>query len=95
MIHNMLEQGDVRRSQAANSQGVFTLWALKLIKRGPEYGHLTKAFSGVSDAIDEALVTLEYVGYIALPAVCQQTTSHQMQSRTSKIAEFLNTWHYC
>ena len=42
--------------------------AVKLIKRGPEYGHLTRHFSGVSDAIDEALVTLEHGGYIALPA---------------------------
>ena len=42
--------------------------AVKLIKRGPEYGHLTRFFSGVSDAIDEALVTLERGGYIALPA---------------------------
>ena len=42
--------------------------AVKLIKRGPEYSHLTRHFSGVSDAIDEALVTLEHGGYIALPA---------------------------
>ena len=42
--------------------------AVKLIKRGPEYGHLTRHFSGVSDAIDDALVTLEHGGYIALPA---------------------------
>ena len=42
--------------------------AVKLIKRGPEYGHLTRNLSGVSDAIDEALVTLERGGYIALPA---------------------------
>ena len=34
--------------------------AVKLIKRGPEYGHLTRHFSGVSDAIDEALVALEH-----------------------------------
>ena len=40
--------------------------SVKLIKRGPEYGHLTRHFSGVSDAIDEALVTLEHGGYIAL-----------------------------
>ena len=42
--------------------------AVKLIKRGPEYGHLTRDFSGVSDAIDEALVALEHSGYIAPPA---------------------------
>ena len=27
--------------------------AVKLIKRGPEYGHLTRDFSGVSGVIDE------------------------------------------
>ena len=42
--------------------------AVKLIKRGPDYGNLTRHFSGVSDAIDEALVTLENGGYISLPA---------------------------
>ena len=42
--------------------------AVKLIKRGPEYGHLTRYFTGVSDAIDEALVALEHGSYIALPA---------------------------
>ena len=41
---------------------------VKLIKRGPEYGHLTRNFSGASDAIDEALVALEHGSYIALPA---------------------------
>ena len=39
--------------------------AVKLIKRGPEYSNLTRHFSGVSDAIDEALVTLENGGYIS------------------------------
>ena len=38
--------------------------AVKLIKRGPEYGLLTRDFSDVSDAIDEALVALEHGGYI-------------------------------
>ena len=42
--------------------------AVKLIKRGPEYSILKNRFSGVSDAIDEALVALEQGGYIALPA---------------------------
>ena len=42
--------------------------AVKLIKRGPEYGNLRRHFSGVSDAITEILVTLEHGGYIALPA---------------------------
>ena len=42
--------------------------AVKLIKRGPEYSILKNKFSGVSDAIDEALVALEHSGYIALPA---------------------------
>ena len=42
--------------------------AVKLIKRGLEYSNLTRHFSGVSDAIDEALVTLENGGYISLPA---------------------------
>ena len=42
--------------------------AVKLIKRGPEYSILKNRFSGVSDAIDEALVALEHGGYIALPA---------------------------
>ena len=42
--------------------------AVKLIKRGPEYSILKNRFFGVSDAIDEALVTLEQGGYIALPA---------------------------
>ena len=42
--------------------------AVKLIKRGPEYSILKNRFSGVSDAIDEALVALEHSGYIALPA---------------------------
>ena len=32
--------------------------AVKLIKRGPEYSILKNRFSGVSDAIDEALVTI-------------------------------------
>ena len=39
-----------------------------LIKRGPEYSALKNRFSGVADAIDEALVALEHGGYIALPA---------------------------
>ena len=42
--------------------------ALKLIKRGQEYSILKSRFSGVSDAIDEALVALEHGGDIALPA---------------------------
>ena len=42
--------------------------AVKLIKREPEYSILKNRFSGVSDAIDEALVALERGGYIALPA---------------------------
>ena len=42
--------------------------AVKLIKRGLEYSNLTRHFLGVSDAIDEALVTLENGGYISLPA---------------------------
>ena len=41
---------------------------VKLIKRGPKYSRLTRHFSGVSGAIDEALVTLENGGYITLPA---------------------------
>ena len=41
--------------------------AVKLIKRGPEYSILKNRFSGVSDAIDEALVALEHGGYITLP----------------------------
>ena len=49
--------------------------AVKLIKRGPEYGHLTRDFSGVSDAIDEALVTLEHGGYIALAVVSEPEPS--------------------
>ena len=40
---------------------------MKLIKRGTEYASMTQHFSGVSDAIDEALVNLETDGYIALP----------------------------
>ena len=42
---------------------------VKLIKRGPEYSTLVicTRFSGVSGAIDEALVALEHGGYIALP----------------------------
>ena len=39
--------------------------AVKLIKRGPEYSILKNRFSGVSDAIVEALVALEHGGYIA------------------------------
>ena len=42
--------------------------AVKLIKRGTEYDILKNRCSGVSDAIDEALVALEHSGYIALPA---------------------------
>ena len=42
--------------------------AVKLIKRGPEYGILKNRFSGVTGTIDEALVALEHGGYIALPA---------------------------
>ena len=42
--------------------------AVKLIKRGLEYSLLKNRFSGVSDAIDEALVALEHGGYIALSA---------------------------
>ena len=41
---------------------------MKLIKRGPEYSKLKRQISGVSDAIDKALVILEQGGYIALPA---------------------------
>ena len=42
--------------------------AVKLIKRGPKYDILKNRCSGVSGAIDEALVALERNGYIALPA---------------------------
>ena len=42
--------------------------AVKLINRGPEYSILKNRFSGVSDAIDEALVALGHGGYIALSA---------------------------
>jgi len=45
---------------------------VKLIKRGPEYSILKSRFSGVADAIDEALVALEHSGYIALPADCSR-----------------------
>ena len=41
---------------------------VKLIKRGPEYDRLKRKYSGVTDAIDEALVALENNSYIALPA---------------------------
>jgi hypothetical protein len=49
-----LDHGLDRSAEPVDSE------AVKLIKRGPEYGHLTRDFSGVSDAIDEALVTLEH-----------------------------------
>ena len=68
--------------------------AVKLIKRGPEYGHLTRDFSGVSDAIDEALVTLEHGGYIALAAdYPRPNAGWDTLDDTSKIAESLNTEH--
>ena len=70
--------------------------AVKLIKRGTEYDILKNRCSGVSDAIDEALVALEHSGYIALPACRLLSTKCGMaHSMTSKIAEFLNTWHCC
>ena len=49
--------------------------AVKLIKRGPEsrYSILKSRFSGVSDAIDEALVALGHSG-TAATSHCQQTT---------------------
>ena len=49
--------------------------AVKLIKRGPEYSILKSRFSGVADAIDEALVALEHSGYIALPADYSRSNS--------------------
>ena len=39
-----------------------------MVQSSPEYSILKNRFSGVSDAIDEALVALEHGGYIALPA---------------------------
>ena len=39
---------------------------MKLIKRGPKYSLLTRHFSGVSGAIDDALATLEQA--VALPS---------------------------
>ena len=49
--------------------------AVKLIKRGTEYDILKNKFSGVSDAIDEALNT-------AVTSHCLQTTLDQMQYGT-------------
>ena len=42
--------------------------AVKLIKRGPEYGHHTRHFSGVSDATDEALVVVRVALVLTLLA---------------------------
>ena len=66
--------------------------AVKLIKRGTEYDILKNKFSGVSDAIDEALVALEHSGYIALPTDYPRPNA---EWDTSKIAESPSTWHCC